>query len=396
MNNAGLRSKILRLRSIVNTNLYYLRITLSRPVIALLLTTILSSCSGGQNFSQFPGFAQHFANYPPSDSPPTTAEVAILQQYKPRIFASEGQMQPVDFYKDYIAHGTLHVDGKKHYEKPTAALLNQYRDDPNALFEYKGDYNQPGTSVIYARIDYEQITHQNKKYDFTFLTYNLVFPVSGILQGLGTLQSFGLAIVGNLSDWHQLDHYVNVSVVLLDSNPVAMTLQQHNYQTTYMLDPRSPEIAVDIAMRSNELYPHSSNKEQHPAVSFLSADNIEFLISNKNKPMMAGYDITHGAKEINYELMYLPQTDAFYQFKGSLGKNRLLPGRSGPPGADYATLPELMPRHIRLITGLRTDSADTEIALFNKLFDKKNFAIRPLGVNAYKDRFFSALNKLQQ
>ena len=172
-----------------------------------------------------------------------------------------------------------------------------------------------------------------------------------------------------------------------------MTLQQHNYQTTYLLNPDQPDISVDIAMRSNELYTHSSKREMHPAVSFISSDNLEFLVSGNNKPTMSGYDITHGVKEIDYELIYLLQTDAFYQFKGSLGKKRLLPGRSGPPGADYATLPGLMPRHIRLVTGYRTDSVESEIELFDKLFDRKNFAIRPAAIDAYKDRFFEVLAK---
>ena len=99
---------------------------------------------------------------------------------------------------------------------------------------------------------------------------------------------------------------------------------------------------------------------------------------------------------MTYQLSYLAQTDAFYQFKGSLGKNRLLPGRSGPPGADYATLPGLMPRHIRMVTGYRTNSVETEIELFEKLFDRKNFSVRQPAIKAYKDRFFAALAKSTQ
>jgi len=266
----------------------------------------------------------------------------------------------------------LFVDNKKLDTPTTQTLLNQHRENPKALFKYRGDYHQKGASLVYARIDYENTRYQDEPYEFTFLTYNLVFPVSGILQGLGKIQSAGLGIAGNLNDWHQLDHYVNVSVALLNRQAIAMTLQQHNYQTTYMLDTQSPDISVDIAMRS---------------------DNLEFIISGANKPMMAGFDITHGQQEIDYELEFLPQTDAFYQFKGSLGKKRLLPGRSGPPGADYATLPGLMPRHIRLVTGYRTESVQEEIDLFTRLFDRDNFAIRPNAIDAYKKRFFEKLPK---
>lgn len=365
-------------------------------ISAALLLAALSSCSGGQNFSQFPGFSAHFSKYPPSDQTPDSSEVALLEKYKPRVFKAENQPGPIDFYRDYIAHGYLFINGKNLHQPPTAELLNQHRNNPEALFEYEGDYTSKGTATVYARIDYESTRHLDRNYEFTFLTYNLVFPVSGILKGLGKLQSFGLAVGGNLNDWHQLDHYVNVSVALLDKKPVAMTLQQHNYQTTYLLDNELPDttvdIAVDIAMRSNELYPHSESRQQHPAVSFFNTDNIEFMLSGKNKPMMAGYDITHGEKEIDYQLVYLPQTDAFYQFKGSLGKNRLLPGRSGPPGADYTTLPGLMPRHIRLMVGYRTDSVSEESELFDKLFDGKNFRIRTDALEAYKNRFFELIN----
>lgn len=42
-----------------------------------------------------------------------------------------------------------------------------------------------------------------------------------------------------------------------------------------------------------------------------------------------------------------PQTDPFYRFQGKLGEERLLPGRDGPPGADYKTLPAFMDRRLQ-------------------------------------------------
>ena len=144
-------------------------------------------------------------------------------------------------------------------------------------------------------------------------------------------------------------------------------------------------------MRSNELYPHNPEQTKHPAVSFLSGENLEFVMADSNKPTMAGYDITHGEQQIEYDLVFLPQNDAFYQFKGSLGKSRLLPGRSGPPGADYVTLPGLMPRINRLVAAYRPGPVADDIALYAELFDRKNFAIRPHAINAYKNRFFGAL-----
>ena len=385
-------AKVLRTQGLVNKSLIDVP-GCQRLLNPVILSMALFSCSDGQRFSEFPGFIEHFNKYPPSDTVPNASEIALLKKYKPRVFAAVGQPGPIDFYKDYIADGQLFV-GKQKIDAPvTQELLNQHRANPRALFKYHGDYRQKGSSLVYARIDYENTRYEDKQYDFTFLTYNLVFPVSGILQGLGKIQSAGLAIAGNLDDWHQLDHYVNVSVALVNEQAVAMTLQQHNYQTTYLLDSQAPDISVDIAMRSNELYPHHEQQMQHPAVSFLSTKNIEFIVSGAKKPMMAGFDITHGEQEVSYMLEFLPQTDAFYQFKGSLGKNRLLPGRSGPPGADYATLPGLMPRHIRLVTGYRTGSVQQETDLLAQLFDRDKFAIRPNAIDAYKKRFFEKLSK---
>ncbi len=319
--------------------------------------------------------------------------MALLAEYKPKIYKSNDQTGPVDFYKDYISHGILFIDGKKLSDSVTSALLNEHRDNPDARFTYTGNYKSPGTTVVYGRVDRDLVAHNGRNHHFTFLTYNLVFPVSGILQGLGKLQALGLGISGNLNDWHQLDHYVGVTIALLENKPVAMTLQQHNYHTTYLLETDTKHVSIDIAIRSNELYPHTKGETKHPGVSFLSTDNIEFVVTGKNKPMMAGYDITKGEAEILYELVFLPQTDAFYQFKGSLGKSRLLPGRSGPPGADYATLPGLMPRAVRLVTGYRGDNPQQEIDLFSHLFDRENFAVRKKAISPYQDRFFEQLDK---
>ena len=44
-------------------------------------------------------------------------------------------------------------------------------------------------------------------------------------------------------------------------------------------------------------------------------------------------------------------SDAFYTFKGFLGARRKLPGRDGPPGADFNTLPALKPLASQLLMG---------------------------------------------
>lgn len=70
-----------------------------------------------------------------------------------------------------------------------------------------------------------------------------------------------------------------------------------------------------------------------------------------SKPWMTADDLTDPKVEAEYALRFLPPSDAFYTFQGTLGKRRRLPGRSGPPGANYNTLPVLKPLAIQLLAG---------------------------------------------
>jgi hypothetical protein len=63
---------------------------------------------------------------------------------------------------------------------------------------------------------------------------------------------------------------------------------------------------------------------------------------------VAGDDVTDPAREVAYELAFLPPADAFYMFRGWLGERRRLPGRDGPPGAFYNALPPLQPRAVQV------------------------------------------------
>ena len=96
---------------------------------------------------------------------------------------------------------------------------------------------------------------------------------------------------------------------------------------------------VDVAISSNELYPHQAGRIRRRAVPFLSARTVDYLLTGRRQPRFQADDITHGAHEIGYRLTYMPHDDAFYMFHGWLGAHRRLPGRDGAPGADYNTLP---------------------------------------------------------
>ncbi len=376
--------------------------TLFSAAFLLINTLLLTACTADtQSFSSRPGFSEHFKKYKPVDTIPDQRERDLLIKFQPKIYRSVNkngivQQGPINFYKSFISKGKLLADDEMVSQQVTAEILNEYSDSVAVKFEYSGTYRSDTDAVVYGRFDQDTLSFNDTDYPLEFLSYNLVFPASGIIKGLGTLQSLALTIAGSLNDWHQLDHYVGMSIALYQQQPVAITLQQHNYHTTFVLgqDFRLPEdnrIQVDIAMRSNELYLHNKTEVQHPAVSFITAKNIEFLKNGTNKPLMAGFDITRGDQEVNYSLLFLPQSDAFYQFKGQLGKSRLLPGRDGPPGADYATLPGLMPRAVRMVTGFRPGTVELEKQKLNALFDLETFSINPDALTPYISDFIKAV-----
>ena len=382
----------------------------------LILTLITNvGCSKHEtNFTQLPGFQEYFAKDKPSETLPDKKEQALLSKFRPRIFMAEGQTPMIDFYTDYVANGSLYINGKLISDQVSQASLNEHKDNVQAEFRFKPPLNQQSTPTVYARIHKEVLTYKDQKLPLTFLSYNLVFANSGLLKGLASWQRIAMGIVGNNIDWHQLDHYVGLTIALSDDRPIAVMLQHHNYQTTWLLIdknanknidknseytlqiPTDQRIAVDVAMQSNELYLHSADKQKHPGLSWVEEDSIEFLKTGKNKPTMAGWDITHGEIEQQYTLKFLPAADAFYTFKGKLGESRKFPGRDGPPGADYATIPALIPLENRMVSAYRSRDLATERNKIKELFDSASFSINPKGLLAYKRDFLRGLEVINR
>jgi hypothetical protein len=159
-------------------------------------------------------------------------------------------------------------------------------------------------------------------------------------------------------DWHELDNFVAVHVVLDErEEPRAVLLAQHNHHRTYLVGrdiplPPDRRMSFDIALRSNEVYPSSDSEEpvRHRAVRWPLF--MKYLISGEDPPLMRGHDLTVGIRaggaEIPYELALLSPCDPFYTAKIMLGEPRdflgRYIGRDGPPGADYYTTPALLPR----------------------------------------------------
>ena len=152
-------------------------------------------------------------------------------------------------------------------------------------------------------------------------------------------------------------------------------LQQHNYHHIYVFDgafplPADGRVMVDIAIRSNELYPHAQQRTRHRAVRFNSPEEMRYLVGFAEAPRIAADDITDGTNEVNYALQFLPPSDAFYTFKGFLGERRRLPGRDEPPGADFNALPETKPLVSQMLMGFWREGNRDDLARLDVSYGK--------------------------
>ena len=248
----------------------------------------------------------------------------------------------------------IRIDG------PTPVELNRYRDDTTAEFVHVpgGEVPRP---VVYASVERTDLWALREAgsaaEEFIVAVYHLVFRASGLPAALPAAAEASLGLFANLNDWYQLDHYTAAFVVLdAGERPVALTLQQHNYLRTYLVGESvrpggDGRFDIDVAIRSNELYPHVPGRRIRRAVRFLTPESTAFMMGYGERPMMSADDITDPVRTVDYELAFLPGSDAFFAFQGYLGERRLLPGRDGPPGARYNTLPQLKPLSAQILGG---------------------------------------------
>lgn len=310
-------------------------------VAGLAAIGLVSGCSDRQ-FSQLDGFVAIRASL--SQQHPTAAEQDLIAQHRPQLYTAAAAAAPIDFYADYIAYGELQA-GATTIHNPTAADLNAHRHNPAAVFTHNPvtAASKPPQPVAYGGIETATVSlAADTTLTLTFLSYHFVFRQSGLAAGISTPQKWLADFFASRQDWHQLDHYTAVFIVLAPTRPIAYILQQHNYMRTYLISDPTLPVAVDAAVFSNELYPHSPQRQTHRASGFLTADSADYLLRLSDRRRIADTtDTTHGQKRVDYEMRYLPPNDAFYVFEGRLGERRFLPGRDGPPGALYRSVPQL-------------------------------------------------------
>ena len=330
-------------------------------VLAGLVLAGAGVAAAESNFSQYRGFAKFFAENPPAGAPGESERV-LLHRHAPRFHLPVGHEGPIDFYRDYIAHGYLVTGDGVRIDGPTPAELNRHRDDPAAQFVHVPDREAPRSGpVVYAGVErtdlWAPLPPDSEGAEFIVAIYHLAFRVSGLPAGLSGVAEASLGLVADLDDWHQLDHYTAAFVVLdAGERPVALTLQQHNYLRTYLVgesvEPgRDGRFDIDVAIRSNELYPHVPERRRRRAVRFLNPEAAAFMMGYGSRPTMSADDVTDPDRTVAYELAFPPGDDAFHSFQGYLGERRLLPGRDGPPGARYNTLPQLKPLPAQVLGG---------------------------------------------
>lgn len=345
--------------------------------ICLLSFALVACALPETNFSQWPGWSEYLAAHPPSALAATAEEQVLLHKHRPRFFLPAQHAGLIDFYADYIASGELRDRGGRLISSAvTPAILNAHKDDPRVAFTHRPSPKAP-TATVYARTDgISMDLGASRARRFSLLTYHAVFRHSGLAGGFDGWRASIVGAIADLDDWHQLDHYTAATVVLDEAHrPVALMLQQHNYTRTYVFGeridlPADGRPLIDVAIRSNELFPHLTGRVARRAVRFMSVEDMRYMLGFGAKPRVAEDDITEGVAEASYQISFLPHDDAFYTFKGFLGARRRLPGRDGPPGADYNTLPEVKPLASLLLFGYWREGNREDLARYEATYAK--------------------------
>lgn len=340
-------------------------------VAALLVLVAVTGCGDAETFAQHPGFERWFDTHPPDPRSATDHERALLHRYRPRLFVPRSAPGPLDFYADYIGHGTLRA-GDRRWRDVDRARLDAHASDPEAVFVHDPPAGAEPSPVAFGRVDHSTLPPFGR---LTFLTWHFVFRHSGLPAELPTWQAWLATALADPADWHQLDHYTAATLVLgPGETPLGLVLQQHNWVHAYWFGrdltlPTDGRVRLAAALRSNELYPWRGGRRRHRTVRFLEAENLEWLATGTgDAPWTAAHDVTVPGRAVAYALAFPAQTDPFYRFKGRLGADRLLPGRDGPPGADYNTIPAFKDRVLQFCAfRWRADMGDARLARLRSL-----------------------------
>ena len=404
-----------------------------RLLLAVLIIAVIPGSTAAdrkyRSFADYPGFARYYRDRcTDRTTKPSEGDRELLVRFMPRLILPPGGSYPVDFYRDYLPYTVLrhYPDGRILTGEVTPEVLAVDADNKEVYLDFQQQkYIQAGLArksggedrgvslekrkpVIYGRVYREPVSFPSgsgttRAYNLTFLKYNIVFATSGLAARLPLPVNMFLLLTGfSREDWHELDNFVAVHIVLDEAGqPLAVILAQHNYHRTYLLGrdlalPPDSRLSFDIASRSNEIYPASDSPE--PAAHRVIPWNLylKYLLSGEDPPFIRGTDLTYGknagGKELDYDLVLLSPCDPLYTARILLGEPRPFfgkyIGRDGPPGSDYYNVPELLPMGSLMKFAYLHDGDQEDIAAVTRAIDIVNRKIDIPMLTEYGGRRF--------
>jgi len=373
----------------------------------------ISSCGEKYHtFADYPGFKQYYQDRCQTPLPlPSEKDLELLEKFRPRLILPPGGSFPIDFYRDYLPYTVMRSwpDKKVIALDVNRGLLQKHRGNRGAYLDFNtAQFRSDGmdlkwrdgsplpgperTPVVYGRVYREKVSFPDsgggkEDYNLTFLKYNILFATSGLPAQLSPWSRFLLVLGGfDKDDWHVLDNFVAAHIVLDDKNTlIAVVLAQHNHHRTYIIGRDIPSAAdgrsaLDIALRSNEIYPASDSAKpvRHRVIRW--SLYLDYLLSGENGPTLKGTDLTMGknagGEEFEYHLKVISPCNPLYTSEMILGQPRpflgMYLGRDGPPGSDYYNTPKLLPMGNMLKFAYLKDGDTKDIALVRKAIDREN------------------------
>lgn len=345
-------------------------IRMIRICFSLSIALMVAACGhhdATRSFASFPGFGSYFSQHPPSRTTPSSSDVQLLVRYRPYLYIAPGGQDPIDFYRNYLpATRMVDLDTQQVIaDPPLRRNLETHINDQRVMLDLVRPLGGAHPTA-YGRLERRDVdlptANGPVRRRLTFLSYSFPFAHSGLPARLGFKERLLVGAAETLlgwdrNDWHELDVYTRCTVVLDEhGSPSVVILAQHNYHRAYVIGvdiaaPIDGRFTITAAESSNELYPAPSGAQAQVRRAVQFYDHLDYVLSGDHPPLLHADDVIYGPRSgglaVDYTLRFLPGDDPFYRFQGFLGEVRpflgMYVGRSGSPGADYYTLPELLP-----------------------------------------------------
>ena len=248
--------------------------------------------------------------HPPAGVANAPGEHALLRRHAPRFHLPAGHEGPIDFYRDYVAHGYLVTRDGVRIDGPTPEELNRHRDDPSAQFVHVpgGEVPRP---VVYAGVErtdlWTSLLPGLKDEEFTVAVYHLVFRVSGLPAALPGLVAVSLGLGGRsrrLAPARPLHGRVRGARrrgTPGRPHPAAAQLPSH-VPGRGVGGARSRSAGSTSMSRSGRTSctRTSSERRRRRAVRFPSPEAMAFMMGYGKRPLMSADDVTDPDRTVDY------------------------------------------------------------------------------------------------